>query len=340
MDLEAAQGGEEPPVFVFGVPRSGTTLLFRTLLRHSAFRPARPAPGATLIESKVFQYAHADNVYLARLLASDPDAYPRYLRGTALARAVNRTLAAPPVHAGVARLPGALRATLWRGTGQARLVRKFFALLREAQGCRRVLEKTPIHYRYLPEIRATWPAARYIWIHRHPLDVYSSYLRRGRDELPLTPAQGRRWLAVDAPEFTRRWRDGVQRMQAALREQPGNHYRIAYEAFVAAPREVFRTLCAFLGIPFEEQCVIGGQRSLADPRDPLLSSAITAKPKAWQRFLAPAIAMEIQNALQPEMQSLGYAPYAAVWVEAIPEPGYGSVGHLALPTNSRKCDNG
>ena len=187
----------------------------------------------------------------------------------------------------------------------------FFKCVQQAQQCERVVEKTPIHYKFLPEIQATFPGARHVWIHRHPLDVYASYRRRGLDEQAqkLTPTEGARWLAVTPEDFIARYQQGITAMREAVQRNPSGHYVLSYEALVKDPETVFTGVCDFLSIPFEEQCVQGGDQEVNDPRDPFLSKPIQNKTKNWMTFVSPEEAEQIQNALAEEFEFLQYPRY-------------------------------
>ena len=55
----------------------------------------------------------------------------------------------------------------------------------KARGVNRILEKTPAAIYHLPEINATFPCAKKLFIHRHPIDVFTSYRRRLKKSVDL-----------------------------------------------------------------------------------------------------------------------------------------------------------
>lgn len=67
---------------------------------------------------------------------------------------------------------------LWRIALNDILIRMFFYYASQARGMKRTLEKAPANIYYLPEIKATFPRAKLLFIYRHPVDVFSSYKRR------------------------------------------------------------------------------------------------------------------------------------------------------------------
>jgi hypothetical protein len=304
---------ESAPVFIFGVPRSGTTLLYRTLLRHSSFLPRHPAPESFFVESKVFQFAGDHNPFLKLFMGGDEQEYATFLKETRLARTINRCYRSYPFRVWMEKRSQVTRARWWRWLGQDELIRCFFHHVRAAQKCNRVLEKTPIHYKFLPEITETFPEARFVWIHRHPVDVYASYRRRGQDERDqkLTPTEGKRWLSVTPEDFAERYREGVHAMRDHALPHPEAHHVLSYENLVSEPERVFQALCDFLEIPFEAACIQGGDAHIADKRDPFLSQPIRAKTKDWSRFLSGDEAARLQNDLAGELSDLGYAHYTS-----------------------------
>src|SRR4029453_13830088 len=53
-----------------------------------------------------------------------------------------------------------------------------------ARPCGRTREKPPRHVEHVGKLFACFPQARLLYIHRHPVDVYSSYVRRGQTDPP------------------------------------------------------------------------------------------------------------------------------------------------------------
>jgi hypothetical protein len=56
----------------------------------------------------------------------------------------------------------------------------------------RVLEKTPRHVEHIDKLFHCFPKAQMLYIHRHPVDVYSSYVRRGQID-PKADWRGSLW---------------------------------------------------------------------------------------------------------------------------------------------------
>jgi tetratricopeptide (TPR) repeat protein len=91
------------------------------------------------------------------------------------------------------------------------------------------------------------PEAKIIDVRRHPMDCglscYKHYFPFGQ---PLT---------YRLEDIGRAYADYVEMMAYFDEVLPGKVHRIIYEDLIENPDEEVRRLCAFLGLPFEEQCV-------------------------------------------------------------------------------------
>jgi hypothetical protein len=303
------------PVFIAGVARSGTTLLFRTLLKHSSFRPRNPSRVTRIVESKIFQDCTEDNPHIFHFMQDDDDVYKAFLEATRVRRAVQRLMKKLSVLKMVRRRSPRVRKAYAHITGRAGLIRTCFAYASKARDVKRMAEKTPIHGTFIPEIRASFSDAVMVWIHRHPVDAYSSYMRRGKAEVEraISPADDNRWLKVDPAEFCRRHRQRIGCLREALARRPLPIKVVSYEEFVRHPHAEFENLCGFLGEPYEAACVEGRSEEIDDPRDPLLSRPIVSTTKSWKDFLTDEQCRFIEDSLREDMEFLGYRPRVASW---------------------------
>jgi hypothetical protein len=203
--------------------------------------------------------------------------------------------------------PPAVRKAWWRVTGGRRLVLTAFRYAAAARQAERLLEKTPNHALYLPEIAATFPDARVIWIHRHPVDVFASYRRRGETEIEkgITTREENRWLKVTPGVFCERHREFTNALRAAAGGGDLPLRLQSYEAFTADPAENFAGLCRFLDVPFTKDPVSGGSSDIEDPRDPLLSAPIRTETKDWAKYLSGEECRLIEGELAADLDYLG-----------------------------------
>ena len=298
------------PVFIVGVPRSGTSRLYLALQAHERFRPTRSPGGFDLTESRVFlnpasirerqgkawDYLLHDEEEYAALVRSLPPAWTgRWRLPAVLRRQAERSRWARGVEWGICRNNAALRA--------------FFTHAMRARGVQRIVEKTPDHIHRLPEIFSAFPEAQILCMIRHPLDVYSSYRRRLGVALQTEPADSPsiRWLQSVGPlMFSRAYEATIaeaQRLATRL-------LLVRYEDFTAAPPDTFARICSFLGEDFDAGCVAQRTPGLDSWRqDPLLSGPIRENDKLWSDYIAAAMGRSIEDQLAGTMRQLGYSRY-------------------------------
>jgi Sulfotransferase family len=289
------------PVFIVGEARSGTSILYRTLQKHSAFAPKRQS----LVETEIF--AHLPHVFRFSQVYPDPwikfcledrQEWDRFLRSIRLSRVATAALA--PANY--------LRRDRWGwlfhvGLGPATL-RSFVLHATRARGCRRLVEKTPTNTRYLERLTAAFPRARLLYIHRHPVDVYSSYRRRAA----VDRAGG--WADLDVRTFAERWTTSTAHVLSWLDSDNRNLLVIRYESFVEDPVTAVNRICAFLDEPFEAQTVEETRPDLRRwPVDPNLWGAIVPTTKAWRDHISTEEAAMVQYLTGSVMKRLGYQPY-------------------------------
>lgn len=217
-----AQSGAGEPIFILGVPRSGTTLLRTILDSHSgiACGPETPWLGGHQPHSVM---------ELCRFMTEDR-------RGYAASYGMPRSAVMGAAREMVSRLMGEYA---------------------RAKGKRRWAEKTPDNVLYVDFLLELFPEARIIHLVRDGLDVAVSTStvaehRRGISEwherhLSLDAALP----AVENNEFNAllRWRHWNGLVERSLKGR--EHLRVGFERLVTEPRETVREITEFVGEPFE-----------------------------------------------------------------------------------------
>jgi SAM-dependent methyltransferase len=211
---------KKPPILIFGVPRSGTTLL-RTILNchpHIACGPEAP-----------WLANHASHNVMALFESLTAGEY-----------AFSRNFGVPPDRV-LARL--------------REFVDGLFTDFASQQGKARWAHKTPDDCLYVPFYTQLFPEARYLHIVRHPLDVALSTARIPTHQKGVSPWHEEHLLfeqgcVTQNTLFTcmlrcRRWNDRI-RTDLAGRAC----HRLSYEDLVAKPAETMAEVCAFLDEPF------------------------------------------------------------------------------------------
>jgi hypothetical protein len=248
--------GLDRPVFIVSPPRSGSSLLFRTLMQ---------APNSFTIGGE----SHA-------LIESLPSLHPRN-RGWESNR-LTAADAAPEVAEELARR---FKAALRDRNGRP-----------PAAGAVRMIEKTPKNSLRVPFLASAFPDAVFVYLHREPRETLSSMMEawasgRFRTYPGLPDWPGPPWSLLLTPGW-REWRDlpledVVARQWAATSAtlisdlealEPARVRAVSFRDFVAEPRATVQALCASLGLAWD--------RPLASPL-PLSPSVVSApRPDKWR----------------------------------------------------------
>ncbi|HZC27424.1 MAG TPA: sulfotransferase [Actinopolymorphaceae bacterium] len=292
------------PVFIVGEGRSGTTILYRVLQKHPAFRPR----AGNLWESKVLSHTDRAASFRSREprtlfgYMSDNDAcYDAFLTSIAPLRpllwAGETTRRLAPFSRGMS--------LVWAASGHPLVVRSYFHHARTARGVTRILEKTPDHVRHVDRLLRCYPRARLLYIHRHPVDVYTSFLRRAE----VDPGYSR-WAEMSAEEFAARWETRTMLALDAAARLSGSLLLLAYEHFTTRPEAAVRQICEFVAEPYDPEIVVEHKPDLTRRKaDPHIFGSITTKTKEWRDYISKEDADVLQNRLRPVMARLSYDAY-------------------------------
>lgn len=297
----SAQMKASRPVFIIGEARSGTSILYRTLQKHSSFRPIEPNLVETEICShlrRTFMFGRAYPSSLIRFMLGNEARYRQFLRSIRTIRLLSALLVMPNL---VVRDRSDL---IWYGNLNHLVLRSYFFHAQLARGCLRLVEKTPTNAPNIDRLWKSFPNARFLYIHRHPVDVFSSYRRRARDD----PEAG--WAAALTPrEFCTSYRASVERLRAWTHEHESLRM-LKYEDFTRNPAREFEGICEFLEERFEPDAI---QEHEPDPArwhgDPLLWGEIVSNTKDWRDYVTVAEAGFIQEVLSDQMSRLDYEDY-------------------------------
>jgi hypothetical protein len=216
----------DPPIFIVGCGRSGTTLLRLTLDRH----PDLAIPG----ESHFIPYVWRERrTYTAR---GDVDAR----------RLAERIVRSPHV-----RLWGIPHEALRRRIAELHdpdlgsVIAAVFQAYADAQGKPRWGDKTPRYVRHLDLLDRLFPNARFLHVIRDGRDVALSYL-----SLPWGPATVR--------QAALKWRRDVSAGLHAGRRLGDRYLEVRYESLVNDPAAVLEGICAFAGLTWKDEMLEGG----------------------------------------------------------------------------------
>jgi LPS sulfotransferase NodH len=267
--------GLDRPVFIVSPPRSGSSLLFRTLMK---------APGVFTIGGE----SHG-------LIESVAPLHP-----AARGWESNRLVAADATPEIVRQLAARFRAALRDRDGKA------------PAGPARMIEKTPKNSLRIPFLRAAFPDAIFVYLHRDPRETLSSMIEAwasgrfrtyprlpgwpgGSWSLLLTPGW-REWLGLPLEErVARQWAATSATLVADLDSLGAEAVRVvSFDVFIRDPQATVAALCRSLGL--------GWDRPLASPLPPSPSVVSAPRPGKWRSNAAaieriwPIVAREAARA--------------------------------------------
>lgn len=266
-----------PPLFVVGMPRSGTKLLRDLLNRH-------PMIGIPEAETEFLpdwsrrwpsfgdlSQHDAWAAFVEHTCGSAFFVYLREERGIAIDPAAWR-LACPNfslagVFEGLCRLCGGGPAEgIWG-------------------------DKSPSYLRHLDLVWSVWPDARVIHIVRDPRDQVQSAYKAWRK---------------DRVRGASRWAEGIAGALSACRNRPDQVHVLRYEDLVESPEQSLKKVCAFLGLEFD-----AAMCQLTRPSEQLGDAAgctqiLAENVEKWRRTLSPLLQDRIQALCAEGLREFGY----------------------------------
>lgn len=272
-----------PPVFVVGMPRSGTTLLAR-LLESGASYTALP-------ESHFFARFIWTSVVQRPITGLDAawDAFARSRRWHLATRFEDEE----PLRRG--------------GPVPERYRRVFLGWVQRELAAADVdiadggwIENTPAHLEGLPFIRHLFPDARVIGMVRDPRAVQASIAEVD-------------WNRARPAGNAERWRWYGRTLNNYTREDPEHIRTITYESLVRHPEQTMNELAHWLGIPFDAsalgqiQSTSHGFHASNEPwKRRALQPPDPARIDAWKKVLSDADIARVEQGAWPEAGLFGY----------------------------------
>jgi hypothetical protein len=268
------------PILVTGYPRSGTTLLYRALAEWPEFacsllaedmHDAAIESGLPMFLDPTLDYGE---IYHRpwpqwRLLIPDERLFHRHVmsaRGVrrwyeaALTRAVFTDGALARAGFDVESLAvrqrlglgkrRALRAAAMRVSHRRAVTQGFFHAVATSRRVPRVLDKYPFYYYRFDQLRAVLRDVRFLYIYRHPLDVFASMVRRARIEINGgRPAASYAWLVLSPELFAEDWSLAMAEALGFASRRPRSILLVKYEELTTRPSETLDGIAAFLEVP-------------------------------------------------------------------------------------------
>jgi len=292
------------PVFIVGEARSGTSVLYRTLQKHSSFRPKE----INLVESRILSYSskthllrNSDQSNPFRYMLNDQFQFEQFLASIKNIQRIHQLLW-PSINFKLSNW-----SLWWWSLNLNHLVlRSFFYFSKKARSAMRIIEKTPKTLGYSSNLKLSFPNCKLLYIYRHPIDVYTSYIRRGQVE------SQKNWLKPNPNTFCRMYKrdlDLALKFQSKMKE---SLLLIKYEDFTQNTENEFFKICTFIEEPLEKEAIIEKNPNLEKWKpDPHLFGSITSKTKNWRDYASLEDAKYIENELSSMMEKLSYERYSA-----------------------------
>ena len=175
-----------------------------------------------------------------------------------------------------------------------------FAAYAQQEGKARWGDKTPLYLRYVDELSAIWPDARFVVLVRDGRDVALSVMR-----LPFGPNNV--WAAARA------WSLAVRLGREAEIRFPDRVFSLRYEDLAEQPGTEMRHVCSFLGLDYEPDMLAIERTDAAkivDDQSGWFSSIWaginTASVGRWRSEMTQADQRIFESVAGAELEALGY----------------------------------
>lgn len=318
--MDCRKDSKDNHVFIVGLPRTGTTILYRTIQGLPSFRSTQ----LNLWETGIFRdYLAFDtpDLYYKSLLGYflyKKDIYGSFLESvreyTDMLRVKKEDnnyqiqfkdkdgILNPDVFQKRNR-PVELR---WKQSSRIKIIREYFNFARKCRNSKRLVEKTPHHYLHVHQIVWTFPDARIIWMIRHPIDIITSSIKRAKIDENYS-----NYWRVD--NFINEFKDSCSRLAAYQRHFAQNILLVKYEDFVTAPVKEFKHICEFIAEPFCESALESTNGEIPNWKSPdryLFSKIVNKTEKNWKEHISPEDAAKIETELQYLMREYHFDFYS------------------------------
>jgi hypothetical protein len=248
------------PVFILGLPRSGTTFLHTLMAEDEASLVPRnwqtiyPAPrpaGFDPLKDKRARTVDAQLRFFAQLAPGFADLHPITADSPQECSEITAHIFQSLRFDTTFRVPGYLQWLEAHGHADAFAFHKRFLQFLQGGVPARWVLKCPDHTFSLDAILATYPDARFVIVHRDPLAVFASVAR-------LTEVLRKPFLAeVDPAEIgaqvSARWIEGAA-LLAAFDARPdvpaGRKFHVQHETLIAEPMAVLAAIYEQFGMEF------------------------------------------------------------------------------------------
>lgn len=309
---DSSNDNKENHVFIVGLPRTGTTIIYRTIQELPSFRAAQLNFWETNIFRDYLTFDAPDLNYESLLgyFFYQKDIYNSFLEAvkeyTGMLR-VNKednnyeiqfkdrdSVITPSVFQEKNK-PVELR---WKESRRIKIIREYFNFAGKCRNSKRLVEKTPHHYLHVHQILWTFPDARIIWMIRHPIDIITSSIKRAKIDKNYS-----NYWRVD--NFIKEFKGSFSRLAVYQRHFARNIRLVKYEDFVNNPVKEFKKICEFIDEPFCKSALKNTRGEMPNWKSPdryLFSKIVHKTEKNWKDHISPGDAEKIETELQDLMK--------------------------------------
>lgn len=233
----------ERPIFITGMPRSGSTFLHRLLVRDTAvaaplsWRLVHPHPSAGGRLGETFDRAKVQaQFYLMRFLAPELNSLHEVAAGEPEeCTDITAQVFQSPRYDSVYRVPSYQSWLQRHGHVEAyRFHRRFLQHLDAQAPGRRWILKSPDHVFALDDIKVVYPDSQWVFIHRDPVAVLASVARL--TEVLRSPFARSVDLKEIGQQVCASWLDGAQRMIRAAASS-SSILQLHYREIISDPQK-------------------------------------------------------------------------------------------------------
>jgi hypothetical protein len=307
-------------VFIVGLPRTGTSIMYRTIQKLPNFQSIK----LNLMETKIFMKDipfNTTDLYYPSLLGyfyhnrefyeeflSSVKKYTNKLRGRRKNEDYSINMKSPKGAFNKFKIfsGNKLVELKWKPGCKNKIIKQFFTYAKKIRQSKRIVEKTPHHYKHVHQILWTFPNSRIIWMIRHPLDIITSSIKRSQSDEKYKNY----W---NTENFIEEFKGSFHRYDFYKRLFKGNIMLIKYEDFVNDPVNQLKQICSFLNETFSEDSLTLKNQEIPKwkPYSPFIFSNIVNKTdRNWKEYISMKDAKKIETALQYLMRKYNFNSYA------------------------------
>lgn len=262
------------PVFIVGPERSGTSMMFRTVVSHPSFCSFDNATVETFAFIRPWELIsqpgpgnYEMRLYLGKLYDSFMDAILPIIEQNKLCDSEG----VPSQYLGGDKEQ---RSTVWKKRQYGKLLKTFFYFSWLNLGKKRIAEKTPAHVRCIDEIFDCFPKAKLLICLRNPAEIVASHRKRLEKEIELGKSRedpSLAWLNKTIEEYSNYLQFVGRKVQRAHKVFPQRILDIPYRR-VTSDKPFLLDVFTFIGENEGRSKVAYDNKGQAPSWDPLLSA--------------------------------------------------------------------